>query len=406
MPPPTVPYNGFTLAQTQAIWGELDRMQTAHDADLQCAQQEIHDQQQQFNCMNQLANAQQTEITRLAGLLQNYQAIQHAAPGAAAIEKKIIGVKDPGEFHGEPGNFAPWRSRVRLWLHANNAALTTNFDCSSAILTRMKGRIPAKWARYHIGQFESGALPWPTPEDIMQQISDAFLPSTTKEWSRKKVVSLAMGNRRVEEWLTEFYILKEQGNMEDAHAIDLLIKNMSPVIRVEVFRGGHQHLPRFNNLFNKVKEIGVRVEEYDITMGKQRVNFELGLTSNGVTAGRGEPMEIGAAPQASSSQGPRGGCFTCQGPHFTRDCPQRKNGGGGGARGGESCPQGAAGHHTRALYNPETGRMEEQPQTAGAPQNWSPEYTPTPLKWQTATKDMDFEAARAYFRDYDFLNGQ
>ncbi|EIW84147.1 hypothetical protein CONPUDRAFT_151192 [Coniophora puteana RWD-64-598 SS2] len=407
MPPPTTPYDRFNLEQTITIWGQLDRMQVQFESNLGDAQDEINALTRQRQATHDLAQAQATEISRLQGQLAAYQAIQHSQPGPAAIEKKIVGVKDPGDFDGEPGNFAPWKSRMGLWLFANASALPTNFDKTSAILTRMKGKIPAKWAQYHIDLYSDGIEPWPTEKDMLKLVSDAFLPSSTKDWARKKLLGLRMGERRVEEWLAEFFILKEQGKVEDGHAIDLLIKNMSNPVREEIYRVGGQHEADFKKVYEATHIIGVRIEEYNIAIGKRRVNY--GPRPSNTTANyratpyMGEPMNIGAT-QASSSSGPRGGCFTCQGPHFARDCPQRK--GGGQPRQQQqqqqgSCPQGATGHQTRALYDPNTGQLIAQPQTAEA-QNGS---SATPLRWQAATKDMDFEAARAYFKDYESLNG-
>ncbi|EIW80100.1 hypothetical protein CONPUDRAFT_155467 [Coniophora puteana RWD-64-598 SS2] len=406
MPPPTVPYDGFNLEQTIAIWGQLDRMQAQFAADLGDAQEEINTLTTQRQETHDLAQQQAATIARLQGQLAAYQAIQHAQPGPAAIEKKIVGVKDPGDFDGEPGNFAPWRSRMGLWLYANASALPTNFDKSSAILTRMKGKIPAKWAQYHIDLYKGGSEPWPTEDEMLKLISEAFLPSSTKDWERKKLLGLRMGERRVEEWLAEFFILKEQGKVEDGHAIDLLIKNMSNPIREELYRVGGQHEKDLKKVYAAVRIIGIRIEEYNIAIGKRRVNYEpkpLTSTPNyRAPPYMGEPMDIGAA-QAVQSNGPKGGCFTCQGPHFARDCPQRK--GGGQPQGQQqqrgSCPQGATGYQAHALYDPYTGQKIEQPQTAEAQQGSSA----TPLRWQAATKDMDFEAARAYFRDYESLNG-
>ncbi|EIW73762.1 hypothetical protein CONPUDRAFT_160744 [Coniophora puteana RWD-64-598 SS2] len=294
---------------------------------------------------------------------------------------------------------------MALWLFANASALPTNFDKTSAILTRMKGKIPAKWAQYHIDLYSGGSEPWPTEKDMLKLVSEAFLPSSTKDWARKKLLGLRMGERRVEEWLTEFFILKEQGKVEDGHATDLLIKNMSNPIREEIYRVGGQHEADFRKLYEATRIIGVRIEEYNIAIGKRRVNYEprpLTFTANQrAPPYMGEPMEIGAT-QASSSSGPRGGCFTCQGPHFARDCPQRK--GGGQPRQQQqqgSRPQGATGYQARALYDPQTGQLIAQPQTAEAQDGSSA----TPLRWQAATKDMDFEAARAYFKDYESLNG-
>ncbi|EIW79120.1 hypothetical protein CONPUDRAFT_155807 [Coniophora puteana RWD-64-598 SS2] len=407
MPPPTTPYDGFNLEQTVAIWNQLNQMQTRFESDLSDAQDELHALDQQRINAQTLAQAQATKITRLQGQLAAYQAIQHAQPGPAAIEKKIIGVKDPGDFDGEPGNFAPWKSRMGLWLYANASALPTNFDKSSAILTRMKGKIPAKWAQYHIDLYKDGTEPWPTEKEMLRLISEAFLPSSTKDWARKKLLGLRMGERRVEEWLAEFFILKEQGKVEDGHAIDLLIKNMSNPIREELYRVGGQHESDLKKVYAAVRIIGIRIEEYNIAIGKRRVNYEpkplTSTTNYRAPPYMGELMDIGAT-QASSSSGPRGGCFTCQGPHFARDCPQRKGGGQPQQqRRGESRPQqGATGFQARALYDPYTGQKIEQPQTAEA-QNGS---NATPLRWQAATKDMDFEAARAYFKDYESLNEQ
>ncbi|EIW76786.1 hypothetical protein CONPUDRAFT_157944 [Coniophora puteana RWD-64-598 SS2] len=406
MPPPTTPYDGFNLEQSVQIWTQLDQMQRQFDSDLSDAQDEINALTTQRQETHDLAQAQARLIATLQGQLAAYQAIQHAQPGPAAIEKKIVGVKDPGDFDGEPGNFAPWKSRMGLWLYANASALPTNFDKSSAILTRMKGKIPAKWAQYHIDLYKSGAEPWPTEDEMLKLVAEAFLPSSTKDWARKKLLGLRMGERRVEEWLAEFFILKEQGKVEDGHAINLLIKNMSNPIREELYRVGGQHKTDLKKVYAAVRIIGIRIKEYNITIGKRRVNYEpkpLTFTANQrAPPYMGEPMEIGAT-QVAQSSGPRGGCFTCQGPHFARDCLQRK--GGGQPRQQQqqqgSRPQGATGHQARALYDPYTGKLIEQPQTAEA-QNGS---SATPLRWQAATKDMDFEAARAYFRDYKSLNG-
>ena len=290
------PFTAFTPEQAQGLnilQQQWQRQQQQAAQDLKAAQD--------------LLALQVQQITNLNSLLATYQSITHAKPGPAAVEKCIQAVADPGKYEGGVAECGPWITNMRLWLKANEEGLKTNFDQASAILTRMKGRVAGRWAQAHVELYEH-KLGWPDGRTLLKEIEDAFLPSTNREWARRKVEKLSQGNRRIEDWLAEVNLLIIQGGLETHHAMETLVRNINPWIRELLYQSGAHSQPDYDSLQREVRWIGVQLEELDLVTGKKLGHWEECREHARKELPMGTPMDIGATQTQGHPQGPKGGC--------------------------------------------------------------------------------------------------
>lgn len=231
------------------------------------------------------------------------------------IDRKIQVIADPGTFEGEKAKFPEWWTKMKVWVKANWEAFDSDFELASAVWSRMKGPTAGRYAETRMSQAMLRDT-WPQWDHLMAEIEGQFQPVTEKDWAKNAISKLKQGSMRVDDFTTKWASLARQADISEEHGVYLLESHTSPEITKILYTNGLRRAT-MKDTMDEIRKIGQAQEIFQLHHTKPATyNYYKAQapTSEAKTyGGRGEPMDIGAAPR---------GCFNCGGEHLIRNCPK------------------------------------------------------------------------------------
>ena len=252
-------------------------------------------------------------------------------------------VAEPAIFDGNRKQFATWFRQIQLFVKAKDD-IDTDEKKIMATLSRMRGGVAGPWAdTYTDKALETNQFgKW---SEFQTRLKTMFEDHTAKITARDKIQNLRQGKLMIDEFFTEFEMLKEQAKMTDkAELMRLLDFN----VKHELVHALYTSSSEFPETYEKKKEqlmnighMNERWEEMSRAMSKsftphgstfrptsrppttttQTIPDQDKKTATGITfGGAGKPMEIDKARK-------EGLCFGCGKPgHISRNCPDKQKG--------------------------------------------------------------------------------
>jgi hypothetical protein len=236
---------------------------------------------------------------------------------------------DPGEFHGDRGDFASWWRSILLYLHANKEAVSSDDDKCIVVLSRLKGPIAGSYAESQIDKGLKDET-FGLFKDLVVALEELFQQHQKSEIAERRLDTFMQGRAPVDDFLVMFHKLKEESGCDDQHAIHLLRRNASQKIVKTCYEVNTGGLPKsYSGWTSLIRDVGRSQELYQ-TDQQMPKPWTIASTSHSLPQHHfrdPNAMDVDRLFSVPSNHDRKGifKCFNCgEAGHYAKECPKPK----------------------------------------------------------------------------------